>query len=61
MSAEHCADAMCVCEYNGSVMIGIGYEREPEPREWFAMDADQARTVARQLHEAAAIASEHET
>lgn len=52
---------MCVCEYNGSVMIGIGYEREPEPREWFAMDADQARTVARQLHEAAAIASEHET
>ena len=55
------ADTICVCEQDGAVWIGIGYDAEDEPREWFGMDPREALAVVRNLQEAAAIAAEHET
>jgi hypothetical protein len=54
-------DALCVCEHNGAVWIGIGWDSEPEPREWFGMDATEALNVAQSIREAVAVLQEHQT
>lgn len=55
------ANALCVCELNGGVWVGVGFETEDEPRLWFGMDATEAESVARHILEAAAVVQEHAT
>lgn len=55
---EKC-DALCVCELNGAVWLGVGFDNEDGPRAWFGMTPEEARAVARNIMEAAAVVEEH--
>lgn len=59
MRTRAACDALCVCEVDGVVWIGLGWEREPEPREWYGMSPTDALEIARHLTEAAAVCQEH--